>query len=137
MKTIVKTKIKVSSIRIGDVIQFNKNQPDTFTRIESITYTPRGKLLLNNSGPALLNNTNVFRITISEKLTVAELIEKLKKVDQNLRVVKPGREGGVNDCEGILILKVLLNKNTESYYGKHDTCYQTDDVFDEKTVLIF
>ena len=54
-------------------------------------------------------------------MTVAELIVELQKLDQSLMVVTNGYEGGYEDIGKIgKPFKIILNRNTELYYGPHE-----------------
>jgi hypothetical protein len=53
-------------------------------------------------------------------MTIAELIEKLQKYPQDLRVVVRGYEGGVDDVDYVEETEIYLNHNTAWYYGKHE-----------------
>lgn len=53
-------------------------------------------------------------------MTVKELIEVLKDLDPNTRVFVKGYEGGVDDLITIKEHAVVLNVNSEWYYGKHE-----------------
>lgn len=58
-------------------------------------------------------------------MTIAELIEKLKKFPQDSRVVVRGYEGGVDDVTSIDDIKILLNYNKDAwYYGDHKPFYE-------------
>ena len=61
-------------------------------------------------------------------MTVAELILKLKQIDPELRVVRPGYEGGYTDVKmNYKVLALALNVNQEWYYGPHKDI--SDDQF--------
>ena len=55
-------------------------------------------------------------------MTVAELIEKLSKIEnQEAIVMTSGYEGGYNDVDyDIIETDMVLNVNSEWYYGKHE-----------------
>ena len=64
-------------------------------------------------------------------MTVAELIEKLKKMPQDMMVVIPGYEGGYDNPElkrDELIADANWDgKSKNSWYnGRHDECYKMD-----------
>lgn len=59
-----------------------------------------------------------------KKMTVKELIEKLKKFNPNDRVVIPFGDSGFNDIGDIAIETIILNINKSRYKGNHD--YQKD-----------
>lgn len=69
-----------------------------------------------------------------DKMTVKELIEKLKEFDENMRVVVAGYEGGVDDAELAKAVKIKLNQNTAWFYGKHEV--SDDEDFDDMAVQI-
>lgn len=53
-------------------------------------------------------------------VTVAELIEALKELPQDLRVVTRGYESGYCDIDGFDQLTLALGVNDEWYYGPHE-----------------
>jgi hypothetical protein len=53
------------------------------------------------------------------KTTVAELIEKLKEFDGDMRVVVSGYESGYEDCTSVSKVKISLNATTSWYEGTH------------------
>ena len=55
-------------------------------------------------------------------MTVAELIEKLSQIEnQEALVMTSGYEGGYNDADHDFIeMDMVLNVNTEWYYGNHE-----------------
>jgi hypothetical protein len=53
-------------------------------------------------------------------MTVAELIEKLKELPQDSRVVVDGYEGGLCDVGGASGVTIQLDRNSESWYGPHE-----------------
>ena len=53
-------------------------------------------------------------------MTVFELIERLKELDQEAMVVVNGYEGGVNEVEYVTESELALDVNTAWYYGKHE-----------------
>ena len=53
-------------------------------------------------------------------MTVGELIEQLRALDPELRVVVRGYEGGVNDVSELRHLKIELDANSAWYYGRHE-----------------
>lgn len=64
-------------------------------------------------------------------MKVKDLIEELKKYDENLNVYVSGYEGGVNDMPEIgKPITVALNVNTEWYYGKHEEI-ESDDEYNQ------
>lgn len=64
-------------------------------------------------------------------MTVKQLIEVLQKVDdQDMRIMVGGYEGGFNDLETSAnnIQNMMLDVNTEWYYGKHEIVDTIDDL---------
>ena len=61
-------------------------------------------------------------------MTVAELIEKLSRIEnQEALVMTPGYEGGYNDADPNFVeIDMVLNVNSERYYGKHE---RAEDVY--------
>lgn len=59
---------------------------------------------------------NLYSVT----MTVKELIEHLQTKPQHLRVVIPGYEEGVKDITRIDEKNVVLNVNSEWYFGPHE-----------------
>jgi hypothetical protein len=55
-------------------------------------------------------------------MTVAELIEKLSQIEnQEALVMTRGYEGGYNDAgPNFIEIDVVLNVNSEWYYGSHE-----------------
>jgi hypothetical protein len=53
-------------------------------------------------------------------MTVFELIERLKELDQEAMVVVRGYEGGVNEVTYVDESELALDVNTAWYYGKHE-----------------
>lgn len=53
-------------------------------------------------------------------MTVRELIEKLQQLDQDKMIVINGYEGGCDFPNHTAPVKIVLDQNTEWYYGKHD-----------------
>jgi len=53
-------------------------------------------------------------------MTIRELIEKLQQLDPDLHVFVHGYEGGYNDADISPVKEIMLNYNTEWYYGKHE-----------------
>lgn len=53
-------------------------------------------------------------------MTVFELIERLKELDQEAMVVVNGYEGGVNEVGYATEQELALDVNSEWYYGKHE-----------------
>lgn len=67
-------------------------------------------------------------------MTIGELIEHLKKLDKNRRVVVRGYEGGFHDInvENIREIRLKLSYwgDNLSYYGPHEEVYDEDE-YDE------
>ena len=61
-------------------------------------------------------------------MTVIELIEKLKTIeDPNTKVFVKGYEGGLDDATfDTKLHNILLNVNSEWYYGKHELTYNNN-----------
>ena len=61
-------------------------------------------------------------------MTVRELIEKLSQIEnQEALVMTPGYEGGFDDVDyDIIETDMILNVNSEWYYGKHE---RAEDVY--------
>ena len=61
-------------------------------------------------------------------MTVIELIEKLKTVeDPNTKVFVKGYQGGLDDATfDTKLHNILLNVNSEWYYGKHELTYNNN-----------
>ena len=53
-------------------------------------------------------------------MTVADLIEKLKAMPQDLRVVVDGYESGLEDVTDVSEVVIELNRNSENWYGPHE-----------------
>jgi len=73
-------------------------------------------------------------------MTVAELIVLLQaRPNQEQRVVVQGYEGGYVDltAESLEEKKLQLFKNSEWYYGPHESPWLTDDPYDEITLCLF
>lgn len=60
-------------------------------------------------------------------MKVSELIEKLKELDQDKYIVVGAYEGGVDFPERIINASIILNQNTEWYYGAHEVNYNSND----------
>lgn len=69
-------------------------------------------------------------------MNVKELIEKLKECDQDKRVILSGYEGGYCDITSLEDMTIVLNRNSEWYYGKHDKP-DADEEPDETALLIW
>jgi hypothetical protein len=59
-------------------------------------------------------------------MTVAELIEILKLLPPDNRVVTYGYEGGYDDIQKIEQMQIILNFHPESYYGRHESVHESD-----------
>lgn len=68
-------------------------------------------------------------------MTVKEFIAYLQTLDQDKRLVIGGYEAGVDDVEGVNVTRILLNRNTQWYYGKHEEVY-FEDGYDEEAYVI-
>ena len=53
-------------------------------------------------------------------LTVGELIARLEGYPRDVRVVINGYEGGVRDLSKAAPIHLMLDVNTERYYGPHE-----------------
>jgi hypothetical protein len=53
-------------------------------------------------------------------MTAQELINILQQYDPATRVIIAGYEGGVNDVIKVVPTKILLDQNSEWYYGAHE-----------------
>ena len=60
-------------------------------------------------------------------MKVSELIEQLKAMPQDAMVVVDGYEGGLTTLEQCEEVTALLNRNTDWWYGKHESCGINDD----------
>lgn len=61
-------------------------------------------------------------------MTVKELIEKLKTLDQEMPVFINGYEGGYDDLTDLTNIEVIKDVNTQWYYGSHE---KIDDLHEE------
>lgn len=61
-------------------------------------------------------------------MTVIELINVLLSMPQDSMVVLPGYEGGYKEVSLVDVVKLLLNVNTESYYGPHEVSSTSGNV---------
>jgi hypothetical protein len=61
-------------------------------------------------------------------VTVKELIEKLKTLDQEMPVFINGYEGGYDDLTDLTNIEVIKDVNTQWYYGSHE---KIDDLHEE------
>jgi hypothetical protein len=62
-------------------------------------------------------------------MKVSDLIEKLKELDQDKYIVINGYEGGCDFPNFFTKARILLDQNTEWYYGKHDYIFPHDDEY--------
>lgn len=53
-------------------------------------------------------------------MKVKDLIERLKKLDQEALIIVSGYEGGVREAESAHEVTVALKVNTAWYYGEHE-----------------
>lgn len=53
-------------------------------------------------------------------MKVKELIEKLQQLDGEKIVVQDGYEGGVDEVDTVLGMRIKLNANPEHFYGDHE-----------------
>jgi hypothetical protein len=53
-------------------------------------------------------------------MIISELIEKLKKLPPDMRIVIAGYESGFNDIQELKSLVINLDKKDEWYYGAHE-----------------
>lgn len=58
-------------------------------------------------------------------MKVRDLIEQLQKLDQDKMIVINGYEGGCDFPNHTAQVKIVLDQNTEWYYGKHEYEYDT------------
>jgi hypothetical protein len=71
-------------------------------------------------------------------MTIAELIEELKKYPQDTRVVIRGYEGGVNDVDYVEETEIYLNYNKGVwYYGLHETVEYSTQKDCEKVPAVY
>lgn len=59
-------------------------------------------------------------------MKVSELITKLQELDQDKMIVISGYEGGCNFPASLAKANIVLNVNTEWYYGKHEYIHPHD-----------
>lgn len=72
---------------------------------------------------------------MGNRMTVAELIEALKAMPQDERVVIDANEGGgLNDCTEVKRLPVRLNTGNIWFFGVHIHC--SDGAPDEHAVMV-
>ena len=64
-------------------------------------------------------------------MKVSELITKLQELDQDKMIVISGYEGGCNFPNTLSKANIVLDQNTEWYYGKHDYIYSYDEEYVE------
>ena len=72
-------------------------------------------------------------------MKVKDLIKELEKLPDDMLVIRPGYEGGVEEITGCRVEMVALNVNSEWYYGKHETLdymkYRPEDVKETKEMF--
>jgi hypothetical protein len=65
-------------------------------------------------------------------MKVRELVEMLKDLDQEAMVAVSGYEGGYSEASSVEGVTLVLNANTEHYYGPHeidsDTLYRGEQL---------
>jgi len=59
-------------------------------------------------------------------MKVKNLIEELQKYDPEIRVVRPGYEGGYEDVAYITECELALNEHSEWWYGPHELADAVD-----------
>jgi hypothetical protein len=64
-------------------------------------------------------------------MTVKELIEKLQTLNQDKMIVINGYEGGCDFPTNIAPTKILMNQNTQWYYGKHEYVLPIHDEYEQ------
>ena len=74
------------------------------------------------------------------KMTVGDLIRRLKDFNPNMRVVVDGYEGGYQDIQhnNVAWIPIILNYNSKhdhDYCGPHEEAFTGDEV-DEQVVII-
>jgi hypothetical protein len=57
-------------------------------------------------------------------MKVSELITKLQELDQDKMIVINGYEGGCDFPASLTKAHIVLDQNTEWYYGKHNYIHQ-------------
>jgi hypothetical protein len=68
-------------------------------------------------------------------MTVQELMQILSGLDPDLPVVVAGYERGFNDVTQVKPVSIMLNVNSEWYYGSHDLSQNAEND-DKSTPLI-
>jgi len=68
-------------------------------------------------------------------MTVHDLIEQLKKLPMEHRVVVSGYEDGVEDVNSVVEVEIKLNVFEAWYYGSHDIVDEGKE-YDEKAIFI-
>jgi hypothetical protein len=53
-------------------------------------------------------------------MNVKQLIETLQKLDPDTMVIRSGYEGGVEEVTHVEVVSILLDVNSEWYYGSHE-----------------
>ena len=69
-------------------------------------------------------------------MTIRQLIEELNKHNPDMMVIRSGYEGGVTEIAGANKVKIMLNVNTEWYYGRHEIESKDSDTFDCEAIYI-
>lgn len=60
-------------------------------------------------------------------MNVRELRERLEDLPDDAMLFVRGYEGGVNDVDYVVPMRVKLNANSEWYYGSHEPAYDGDE----------
>lgn len=64
-------------------------------------------------------------------MKVSELITKLQELDQDKMIVINGYELGCDFPNAFTKVNIMLNQNTEWYYGKHNYTHSYDEEYVE------
>ena len=59
-------------------------------------------------------------------MTVQELIDQLSQLDPNTLIMIDGYEGGISEIKSIDDAPIVLNYNSEPWYGPHEYLENTD-----------
>ena len=59
-------------------------------------------------------------------MTVQELIDQLSQLDPNTLIMVDGYEGGISEIKSIDDAPIVLNYNSEPWYGPHEYLENTD-----------
>lgn len=76
---------------------------------------------------------------MAQKMTVKELIEKLGAFPEDMRVVVPGYEAGLDDVQEVREVQVELNAygtHMKGIFGEHDAVYDHEENADAVPVLL-